>query len=395
MGLLKPITIRRPNTLEKQAAPAAAAATPVAPATQATSATPDASSMPVASAAPDASSMSATSDAHIAIGEAICLAPMAGTSSVAFRSICKSFGASYCPTELVSARSILYNGIERSFRYLEIDQEKEGITCIQLFGSEPSDFEYAIRAICEDDRLKSVDIIDINMGCPVPKVIKTGAGCALMLDESRAAAIARSAVQAAASYGKPVTVKTRIGFDDSQGHLNGERFASCLCEAGIALLAVHGRTGKQMYHGNADMGEVAKMAAVARAFGVPFLANGDIVDGPSAKRTLEITGADGIMIGRAACGNPWLFEQVRAYLSGGDESCGDAWQGGFVSKEDRLKMLLYELELTCEHKPEKFAVREMRPQMAAYVKGVDGAAALKRELCQASTVEEVRKICKL
>lgn len=313
----------------------------------------------------------------------IALAPMAGTSTVTFRGICHELGSSYAPTELVSARSIVYNGVQKSFRYLEIDPEHEGVTCIQLFGNDPEDFKFAVNAICNDDRLRDVDIIDINMGCPVPKVIKTGAGSALMKDPILAGKIMQTVRQEAEKYGKAATVKTRIGFNDNMR--NGPEFAKALCDSGAQAICVHGRTASQMYRGNADIDSIAAMADAVRGTDVVFIANGDIVDGPSAKRMLDVTGADGIMIGRASMGDPWIFNRVRNYLN-------EDVTAVLPTAKDKCDMLLRELVGTSSRVGEPTAVKEMRSVMPHYIKGLPGSAVVKTKLCQASSIEEVRNI---
>ncbi|MBO4636606.1 MAG: tRNA-dihydrouridine synthase [Clostridiales bacterium] len=313
----------------------------------------------------------------------VCLSPMAGTSSVTFRGICCENGASYCPTELTSARSIVYNGFEKSFRFMEIDPSAEKVTCIQLFGSESEDFVYAIDAICSHELLGQVDIIDINMGCPVSKVVKTGAGSALIKDPERAGNIVTKAVKAASSHNKALTVKTRIGFaaDDR----SGPEFARVLAGSGAMAITVHGRTASQMYHGVADHDAVAAMREAVREFDIPFFANGDVTDGESARRILDKTGADGLMIGRAAMGDPWIFGRVNAYLQGKETPLQP-------TPREKCDMMLRELEGTASHIGEKTAVKEMRSVYPHYIKGLPGAASFKNELMTAVTVEDVRKI---
>ncbi len=334
---------------------------------------------------------------NVIIPNNICLAPMAGATTVAMRGICHSFGSGIQPTELVSARSILYNGVDYSFKYLVIDPEHEGVCVIQLFGGEEEDFDFAVKAICEDERLACVDIIDINMGCPVPKVVKTGSGSALMLNPEKAASITKTAVKAASEYGKPVTVKTRIGFDDSS--LNGPEFVRRLAETGIASIAVHGRTAKQMYYGDVNIPLIAKMREAVREYGIPFLANGDIKTREDFKHMMNETDADGVMIGRAAVGNPWIFRQLSAsdeeynlHLGVTDSDNTDIMDVMFPSEYHRKLMLLHELELTAKYKPEKFAVSEMRSSMVQYVKGMVGGAKLKVELCSQTTINDVKNV---
>ena len=318
----------------------------------------------------------------------VALSPMAGVSHIAYRAICREMGASFAPTELVSARSIRYNGLEKSIQYLRIDPETEGITAIQLFGAEPDDFTAAIEKIMEDPVLSKVDIIDINMGCPVPKVVKTGAGSALMNSPETAAAIVKTCRKTLEGLPRhiPVTVKTRTGYDSSDR--GKPDFAKALADAGCEMLCVHGRTRPQMYTGACDRKAIALMRDAVRGYDIPFFANGDVTDGPSALSLMEDTGADGVMIGRAARGNPWIFSEVAAYLDGRDDIITP-------DEQERKETLLRELEGRCRWCDEDIAVREFRSVMPFYVKGLRGAAKLKVRLCSALTVNEVKEILEL
>ncbi len=329
--------------------------------------------------------MSAVKIGDISLGEKpCCLAPMAGTSSVTYRGICHEMGSSYAPTELCSARSVVYNGIEKSFRFLEIDKEREGLSCIQLFGNDPEDFVFAINAIEADERLKGVDIIDINMGCPVSKVIKTGAGSALMREPQLASDIVKASVETASKYNVPVTVKTRIGYSEFSD--SSLRFVEGLADAGAAMICVHGRTQSQLYHGQADIDALKKMSEVVRAKGIPFFANGDICDVKSAVNMFEVTSCDGIMVGRAAQGNPWIFKGIRDALDGKNA------ENYIPDADERISVLLRELKGTASRIGEKTAVKEMRSVMPNYIKGLHGAASIKTRLCTANTIEDVETI---
>lgn len=332
--------------------------------------------------------MNSVSIGGIKLPGIVALSPMAGVSHIAYRGICREMGAAYAPTELVSARSIRYNGLEKSMQYLRIDLETEGITAIQLFGAEPDDFTAAIEKIMEDPVLSKVDIIDINMGCPVPKVVKTGAGSALMNSPQTAAAIVKACKKALEGLPRhiPVTVKTRTGYDASDK--GKPDFAKALADAGCDMLCVHGRTRPQMYTGECDRKAIALMREAVMGYDIPFFANGDVTDGPSAKTLMEECGADGVMIGRAARGNPWIFSEVAAYLAGsGDIITPD--------EQERKETLLRELEGRCRWCDEEIAVREFRSVMPFYVKGLRGAAKLKVRLCSALTVNEVKEILEL
>lgn len=316
----------------------------------------------------------------------ICLAPMAGNSTQAYREICHEFGSTYAPTELVSARSIVYGGTDKSFRYLMINPESEGITAIQLFGFEPEDFRIAAQRIIEDERLSAVDIIDINMGCPVPKVMKTGSGSALLKDPLRAAHIVEAVRGITQEHDKVCTVKMRTGLNEFSK--TGSSFASEMVRAGAQAICVHGRTASQMYHGAANIDDIAEIReAVASADeNCFFIANGDIKDGMSAMNMLKLTDADGLMIGRAAIGNPWIMREVRAFLAGEEFTPPTALQ--------RCSMLLRHLRRTAELTGEDTAVREMRSVMPHYITGLPDAAAVKVQLCRAATIREVEGILK-
>ena len=318
----------------------------------------------------------------------VVLSPMAGVSHITYRGICREMGAAYAPTELVSARSIRYNGLGKSMQYLRIDPASEKITAIQLFGAEPEDFGIAIEKIMEDPVLSKVDIIDINMGCPVPKVVKTGAGSALMNDPERAAAIVKASKMTLERLGKkvPVTVKTRTGYD--AGDAGRADFARALADAGCDMLCVHGRTWPMMYSGNCDRKAIALMREAVRGYDIPFFANGDVTDGPSAASLMAETGADGVMIGRAARGNPWVFAEVKAFLEGRQAPPEP-------SEQERKEMLIRELEGRCRYCDEDIAVREFRSVMSFYVKGIRDAAKLKVRLLSALTVEEIKEILEI
>ena len=314
----------------------------------------------------------------------IALAPMAGTSDLPFRALCARQGASFVCTELVSARGIRFSGgIAKSYRYLEIAPAAEGPVAIQLFGFDPRDFSEAIPLILEHPTLGGAFAIDINMGCPVVKVVKTGAGSALMRDIKKAEAILAAAVRASTAYGVPVTVKFRKGWDEA--HVNAPEFARMCVDAGAAALTLHARTRDQMYSGQADWSILRETAAAIQGSGVPIFGNGDVTDGESAARMIRETGVDGVMIGRAAQGNPWLFASVRAYLTGAPEPVPP-------TPEERVAVILAHLEGQIPRLGEETAVREMRSQLAMYLKGQPHGVAYKVQAMHANTAAEVREI---
>ena len=311
------------------------------------------------------------------------LAPMAGTSDLIYRSICHEMGSQLAVTELVTARGIRYDTtLKKSYRYLEIDPEKEGPCAIQLFGYEPEDFSVAIPAVLEHPKLSAAAFLDINMGCPVTKVVKTGAGSALMRTPRLAADIIRAAVEAVRPFGIPVGVKFRKGWDAQ--HINAADFAKVCVEAGASVLCVHARTREQMYSGDADWDILSQVVCAVSGSGVPVLGNGDVKDGVSAKRMFEETGVDGIMVGRAALGNPWIFREISDYL------CGRPTVP--PSLQERVSVLLRHLHGQSQRIGEPLAIREMRSQMAYYLKGLANASSYKDRLMHTESIAEAEEV---
>lgn len=315
------------------------------------------------------------------------LAPIAGTTGVTFRAICRRFGASYGCTELVSARGIAFQkSVEGSFRYLRIDPETEGFCAIQLFGYEPADFSAAIPMILSHPILSQAAWIDLNMGCPVLKVVKTGAGCALMKDLPRAASIIEASVRAAEPYGKKVTVKFRKGWDES--NINAVEFALMCRDSGAAEITLHARTRDQMYRGKADWGIIAEAAEALRGSGVRVVGNGDVHDGKSAEQMLFETRVDGVAVGRAAMGNPWVFSEIAAFLDG-----NRSWRP--PAARERAEVIFEHLDGLVGHLGEECAVKEMRTQLSHYLKGKHSAAEFRAKAVAARTAREVRDIVSL
>lgn len=281
------------------------------------------------------------------------LAPMAGVSDVAYRLLAKEQKASLLCTEMVSAMGIKYDN-EHTKDLLFIEKD-EGPVSMQIFGSDPAVLAQAAQVVEQ----AGAAIVDINMGCPVKKVVSSGDGSALMKTPDLAARITEAVVKAVTI---PVTVKMRLGWDEE--HKNILAFAKKLEEAGAAAIAVHGRTREQMYRGKADWSYIK---AVKEQSAIPVLGNGDVVDPFSAKAMLEETHCDGILIGRGAQGNPWIFKQVRAYLE----------EGLIIDKptfEERLAMLRKHLRLLVRYKGERIAVKEIRTHAGWYTKGLPASA---------------------
>ncbi|MDO4567762.1 MAG: tRNA dihydrouridine synthase DusB [Clostridia bacterium] len=298
----------------------------------------------------------------------ILLAPMAGVTDVAFRELCVAFGADMTYTEMVSAKGLHYNN--RNSRALLRISDVEKPCAIQLFGSEPEIMADIARALC-DDMGDSLRLIDINMGCPAPKITRNGEGCALMLDPGLAARIV-GAVAAAASV--PVTVKHRLGFDSS--HVNGLEFARVCRDAGAAAVTVHARTRAQMYSGRADYDAIARIAA---ALDIPVIGNGDVFDGESALR-MRSTGCAGIMVARGAQGNPFIFAEIRAALRG-EAYSPPSW-------ERRREVALAHIRRHVQLKGEgSFA--ELRKHLSWYTRGIDGSAAARVRINAASSSAEL------
>ena len=295
------------------------------------------------------------------------LAPMAGVSDLAYRVIAMDMGAAMTTTEMVSSRGIFHHN-EKTLDMLKIDPSEHPVA-LQIFGNAPAIMAGAGQAA----EAAGADIVDINMGCPMLKVVKNGDGSALMKDVQKAHDIVKAIVSAVHI---PVTVKMRIGW--SRAALNAPELAAAVEEAGAAAVTVHGRTKEELYSGHADWGEIRR---VVDAVKIPVWGNGDVVDGPSAKALMEETGCAGVAVGRAAWGNPWIFREVNAYLEDGTILPPP-------SRDERLSMAERHLKGLVAEKGEYIAVREMRAHASHYFHGLPRATALRREIMKAQSEAE-------
>ena len=303
---------------------------------------------------------------------ALCLAPMAGFSDRTFRLLCREQGADLVFSEMISAKGLLY-GSDKT-RSLYHAEPEDAPFSVQLFGSAPETLARAV-AILEDDLGEQLLSIDLNMGCPAPKIAGNGDGSALMLDPVLAGRIIEATAKAAHV---PVSVKFRKGWDEA--HENAEEFARVCQESGAAFITIHGRTRKQMYAGLADR---ACMAAVKRAVSIPVIANGDVHDAASALSLLDETGCDGVMIGRGALGNPFVFGEIRAALEG-EPYTPPTW-------EERRETALRHTRMTMAEKGDH-AIIELRKHLAFYLRGYRDAAKLRTRINTCKTLEELEEI---
>lgn len=301
----------------------------------------------------------------------VILAPMAGVCDLPYRVIARHYGAAMVCTEMVSDKGLLYRN-KNTFSMLCIDPEEHPLS-MQIFGADPVTMAKA----AEEIEKAGADIVDINMGCPVNKVVKNNEGSALMRDLPRAESIVRAVVEAVSI---PVTVKMRTGWNDSS--FTAPELAKRVEQAGAAAVTVHGRTREQFYSGKADL---AKIKAVVDAVSIPVIGNGDVTDGPTALHMFETTGCQAIMVGRGAQGNPWIFPQVREYLRTGKLLPPP-------SLEERFTQLLSHLDSLVAYKGDYIGLREMRSHAAWYTKGLHGSAKLRARFNKAKTVAEFKDI---
>lgn len=294
------------------------------------------------------------------------LAPMAGITNLPFRVICEKYNPGMVCTEMASSKAIFYND-NKTKRLLNTEGEKRPIS-FQIFGSDEEAMAYAAKYVS-----KFADIIDINMGCPAPKVVKNGDGSRLLLDLDKVKTIMQAVVN---NSTVPVTVKIRKGWDND--HIVAVEVAKIAQEVGISAITVHGRTRSEFYTGNADW-EIIKQ--VKQSVDIPVIGNGDIVDGKTASQIFQDTGVDGIMIGRGALGNPWIFREIQYFLETGKEL-------KLPTKEEKLEIIKRHIELAVEEKGE-IAVKELRKHISWYTKNMPNSTDFRSSINKIESKEEL------
>ena len=301
----------------------------------------------------------------------IILAPMAGLTDLPFRRICEMYKPGLVVTEMVSGKALQYND-EKTKKLLNMKDEARPISA-QIFGSDVETMKYAAKYVSE-----IADIVDINMGCPAPKVVKNGDGSKLLLDLKKVEEITKAVVE---SSKVPVTVKIRKGWDNE--HIVAVDVAKIVEKAGAKAITVHGRTRSEFYTGKADWDIIKK---VKEEISIPVIGNGDIKTPEDAKKILEYTHCDGIMIGRGVLGNPWLIEQIQTYLENGSVR--------EIKNEERMEIIFKHIDLEVKEKGENVGIKEMRKHICYYLKGLPMASEIRNRINKLETEKEVKETLK-
>ncbi len=304
---------------------------------------------------------------NVILSNNLLLAPMAGVTDLAFRKIVEKFNPGLVYTEMISSKAIFYD--DRKTKELMNTKGEKRPIAFQIFGSDVETMAYAAKYVTP-----LADIIDINMGCPAPKVVKNGDGSKLLLDEEKAEKIIRAVVE---NTDKPVTVKIRKGWDND--HIVAVPFAKMIEKAGAAAISIHGRTRSEFYSGKADL---ATIKAVKEAVNIPVIGNGDIVDEESALTMFEQTNVDGIMIGRGSFGNPWIFKQIQYFLQTGKKMEP-------ISQTERLAIIKKQIQYALEEKTELTAIRELRKVIAWYTRNLPNSSEFRRKINQIENEKEL------
>lgn len=306
---------------------------------------------------------------NIELKNNIILAPMAGVTDLPFRIICKKYGPGLVCTEMASSKAIFHND-KKTEKLLNTEDEKRPVS-MQIFGSDVESMSYATKKVSQ-----IADIVDINMGCPAPKVVKNGDGSKLLTDLSKAKEIISSVVNNSCV---PVTLKFRIGWD--QDHIVAIELAKIAESCGVSAIAVHGRTRSEYYSGKANLDIIKE---VKESVNIPVIGNGDIVNEETALHMFEYTGVDGIMIGRGSLGNPWIFKKIIHFLETGEKIAD-------VNNEEKMKVMKEHIELSIKEKGELCAIREMRKHIAWYTKNLKNSTSFRDSINKIETKRELIK----